>query len=233
MKFHKVSLWSFLFFLGIIFFFIFMTSSMIIYKGGNFNNPDFNQYSFYENYLSDLGRMYTFTGELNTIPRILLQIAVIFGSFIIFLLFYSSTKLFIKIPVKNKIGLSGSLIGFLSPIFCLFAGFFLFDIYPISHRAFFYVFGVLFLISNILILINMQLLKIYPKNYVFISIFCNFLLISYIVIYTIIGPNAPYIQEIIKIIGQKLIIPISIFNFLFQLFFLNRKKDCMQTEIIF
>lgn len=86
------------------------------------------------------------------------------------------------------------------------------------------------LIANILILVALFRIDIYPRKYGILFFICNIILFTYILAYLIIGFNAPYYQEVVKIVGQKLIIFINFLNLPVQLYILNKSLITFEKE---
>ena len=88
-------------------------SAIILYPGSTYRNHLSNNYSFTQNFLSDMGRTMTFSGEHNFLSCQLFNMSLILSGFIFFMFYYHIYKIF-----KSKTKLS-----FLGSIFGIFGGF--------------------------------------------------------------------------------------------------------------
>jgi hypothetical membrane protein len=199
-----------------------MIAGMITYDGGNFIENDYPRYSFSRNYLSDLGRDYTYTGELNTTPQILFQMAMFAATISIVSIYSFLIHSLRKLENRSKLGIAGSIFGLVSTIFCTSIAFIPYDTMVELHRLCVYFFGGFVLVANTIYIIAFYKIKEYPNKYCIIFIICSALLLSYIIIYSSMGMNPPVIQEITKIIGQKIVIGITFINLGIQAYGFNR-----------
>ena len=90
------------------------------YNGGTFKNPDLEHYSFSQNYLSDLGRYSTYSGEKNTIPFYSFNIGLLILSCIFSLYFLYLPNLYDDNSKMLLLSRYGGLCGFLGSL--CFAG---------------------------------------------------------------------------------------------------------------
>ncbi|HUT80657.1 MAG TPA: hypothetical protein VMZ29_05570 [Candidatus Bathyarchaeia archaeon] len=197
-------------------------TAMIIYDGGNFDEPNLPKYSFYKNFISDLGRIYTFDGELNIVPRILFQVSVIFGGIAILTLYAFLIDIFRKEKRLKKIGITGASSGILSAIFCMMIAFLAFDIYNKLPVICMFIFGIFIMLANFILFFTIRKINEYPNFYKVLFIGCNFLLLVFIVINIAIEHDSPYWQEIVKIVGQKIVFAINIINLGLQVYGINK-----------
>ncbi|NHJ49666.1 MAG: hypothetical protein FK733_17885 [Asgard group archaeon] len=208
--------------LGFTSFLAFMISGMVIYEGGNFIENDYPKYNFTRNYISDIGRDFTYTGELNTIPQLMFQLAMMAATVSIVSIYAFFIHLLRKFEEKNKLGITGSIFGFFSTIFCTSIAFVPYDTMVELHRLCVYFFGGLVLTANILHIITFFKIEDFPNKYRAIFIVCSTLLLVYIIIYSALGPDAPDLQEIVKIVAQKIVIGATFINLGVQAYGLNR-----------
>jgi hypothetical membrane protein len=199
-----------------------MIAGMAVYDGGNFIENDYPRYSFSRNYISDIGRDYTYTGELNTIPQILFQMAMFAATISIVSIYAFLIHSLKKLENISKLGIAGSIFGLISTIFCISIAFIPYDTMVVLHRICVYFFGGSVLIANTMHIIAFYKIKEYPNKYVIIFIVCSALLFAYIIIYSAMGMDSPDIQEIVKIIGQKIVIGATFINLGIQAYGFNR-----------
>lgn len=199
-----------------------MISGMLIYEDGNFHDHNLDRYSFIENYLSDLGRVYTYSGELNNVSKTLFKVALFTAAFMIITLYTFYIKIFRNIENKSKVDFAGSIVGLASTLSCISVALVSFDAHATLHRICAFLLGILMLIANILILIALFRIDIYPRMYGILFFITNLIVFTYIFSYLIIGFKAPYYQEVVKIVGQKPIIFVNFLNLPIQLFVINK-----------
>jgi hypothetical protein len=199
-----------------------MITGMLIYEGGNFHDNNLDRYSFIENYLSDLGRVYAYSGELNNISKTLFEVALFVAAFLIISLYTFYIRIFRNLENKNKIGIAGSIVGLASTLSCISVALVSFDVYVTLHRICAFALGILMLVANILILIGLLRIDAYPRIYGILFFITNLIVFTYILAYLVIGFNAPYYQEVVKIVGQKLIIFVNFLNLPIQLIVINK-----------
>ena len=77
-----------------ILFFVLTIIAMFLYPGGTLTNPHSHGYSFFSNFLSDLGRVSTPSGQSNLASMVLFTIALSLGALGIALFFIAFTQLF-------------------------------------------------------------------------------------------------------------------------------------------
>jgi hypothetical protein len=204
-------------------FLVLLFISMIIYNGGNFSEVYFHHYSFHKNFLSDLGREFTFTGLSNSKSQLLFQLALIFISISAFALFLHIMLSFCKLENKNKIGIIGSIIGFGSSFMCIAVAFTPCDLMFEIHGLCVFIWLLFILAAKILIMIAFFRIKgIQRKNRILITV-TNVILLAYISLNVAFGLVAPYWQTITKIVTQKIIIVILYYNLATQAIGLNKK----------
>lgn len=120
---------------GIIQFFLVISIAIVFYPGGYELNPSAPGYSFVYNSWSDLGRVFAWSGEFNSISRIFFSIAMIGWAMSFPPSIYGLTSFFKGRSEKLK------MLGVLFAVICastLFVEviFFPADIYPLEHMIF-------------------------------------------------------------------------------------------------
>lgn len=121
--------------MGFITFLSLMISGMLIYEVGKFHEPDLNRYNFIENYLSDLGRVYTYSGVLNNVSKTLFEVAMFVAAFMIIALYTFYFRIFRSIENKSKLGFAGSIVGLVSTLSCISVGLVSIDVHVTLHRV--------------------------------------------------------------------------------------------------
>jgi hypothetical membrane protein len=207
---------------------------MSFYEAGNFVDYNFPRYSFYRNWISDLGRRYGFVGQTNFTSKILFQVGMMFGSFFL-LTMYSHLFVTFKKITTSKIGFIGAILGLVSSLACISIAFTTFDLYKTPHRICTIIFGVFVLISNFMLIIVILKLNKYPTSYKIFFIISNMLLVFYILITAIFGFDAPYFQEVTKIVTQKIVVGLNFIALMVQAYGLNKiainQKDDLKHDI--
>ncbi|NHJ40458.1 MAG: hypothetical protein FK731_10540 [Asgard group archaeon] len=216
--------------LGMIFFLTLMIISMSFYEAGTFNDHNYPKYNFYENYISDLGRKYTFTGESNFISQTIFRIAMMFGTITLIALYIYFLIVFRKIKEK-KLGTAASIIGLIASFFCVSVAFTSFDLFVILHRICTIIFGFFILVSNIILFFVLFKIEKYPANYRAFFIITNSILVFYILISLIIGFDAPYFQEVTKIVTQKFAICLNFIGLGLQAYGLHKSLDFQNKKL--
>jgi len=207
--------WSYILVMLIpLFYAILIGTSMFFYAGGSFNDPTSKGYTFWTNFLSDLGRTKALSGRANTVSCILFSVNyLIFGTFIIpFLL--ALPCLFSENDFQKKLSKIGSFFGIISALTLIGIALTPWDVYPELHGLFGGIQGftipVAFTLYSIVIYRN----KSYPKQYAFLFIV---ILIIWIIsaIISVSGVNMNTLEGLILlVIFQK----ITTFSTIFCLF---------------
>ena len=184
--------------------------------------------------MSELGANTTYSGYSNNVSKIFFDIAILFGSAGLTIFYYNLPFLF-KDSKKRVYSLSiaACAIGILSSFMCMTVAFLPIDAFVIAHRICVYIFGCLVLPAQILFAIAIFLHKEYPNIYGWIYCFYSILLTTYILMNIIVKFNAPYEQEVAKIIGQKIVILFNAINVIIQSYgtkkILNKKDELVES----
>jgi len=200
-----------------------MIVGMFLYSGGTKFNPNTIGYSFYENYLSDLGSIYAYDGIFNRTPRIIFTIGVIFGGLGLAVFYLQMPYIFNKNKQAHIICIIGAILGILSAIACISVALIPLDYNTFIHRICTAIYGGLLLPAQILFGIVILKEKNYPNFYGWLYVSFGTLLAIYIALWLIFGFDSFYWQEISKIVGQKLVIFLCIFNTIIQAFGANNQ----------
>ena len=104
--------------LGCVVYVILIFLAMLFYAGGTDVNPDSPGYSFWANWISDLGRTKAYSGKDNIVSMILYLIAQTFWSVSLILFFLALRSLFTEGKVEKILSTIGSILGVIAAI-CL------------------------------------------------------------------------------------------------------------------
>ena len=200
--------------LGTIQSYIIPAIAMFFYTGGTNSNPLSPGYSFWENLLSDLGRIYAYSGELNIISATLYNISLfMMGAFLI--------PYFIAVPSYFKglrearwLSISGSIGGIFLCAMLIGASITPADLLMNIHLMFGMLAFFVGLPVSILFTFAIFMHKEFPNVYAIIyAIFGIVLIIFILTMFQEVG--SPVITPIFAI-GQKILVYTLITNFLVQ-----------------
>jgi len=205
----------------IIQFLILTTIAMFFYPGGNMINPNTQGYSFFENFISDLGRTKSISGKPNIISLILYTIAGVAFSISLILFVLALRDLF-KNNVKTILIANFIIIlGIISAIFMLVGYLTPWDIYGSTHVLC----GLIFTATGLITLLLYAIAIIFKEQYsnrmalILLFVFC-FAFINLLVI-TFLKYSANSIESLIfQVTLQKFTMYSFIICFLIQGFYL-------------
>ncbi len=174
--------------LGLIIFISFIILAIVFYPGGTYHSPDSAGYNFFNNFLSDLGRTITHSGENNFISAFFFNNAMFLSGFL-FLLFYIYLPIFFKNKPKLFIySILGSVLGVFGSLSFLLVGLTPSDLYLKEHIFYanniFYISFPSALIYSFVIIKTKDLPNFYGLGYFVFTI----TLVLYIIILEF-GPN--------------------------------------------
>ena len=199
--------------------------AMLLYPGGTMTDPHQHGYAFFSNFLSDLGRTSTPSGQDNLVSHLLFLIALIIGAFGITLLFAAFTQFFATAGTARRLSHLGAVCG-LATSLC-FIGV---AIIPLNrngqlHNLFLYTASVTFIIAYLLLFLAVLLTHGFPRRCVYVFTAFAFLLAGSLLVFffnLFFGPAAGTpAWEIIHATGQKLIVAASILTGLMQILFMQ------------
>lgn len=194
---------------------LFVTASALLYNGGSAFNYDKLQYSFTQNFLSDLGRETTFTGKSNFAPRIVFILSLFFISSGLTTVAFKSKKICLAQNKGHKMGFACVLVSALAAVFLLLSGIFPWDVMFWPHVlsvnfAFIFIFIFLVMFSIVQILNNEK-----PVLY-----FANIFAALSIIIFTLVLVFGPHYRTphglTVQVISQKILVIIFLFNLIIQ-----------------
>lgn len=209
-----------------ILFFVLTIIAMQLYPGGTITDAHMHGYSFFFNFLSDLGRAATPNGQSNLPSRILFTTALSMGSLGVTLFFVAMTQFF---PAQGGAQRLSHLAAICSLATCIcFIGVALMpvDLTPQIHYAFLDAALVSFLITFLLLFSAVLLTPGFPREVVWIFSAFAILLAAYSLLLLVLlffGPTRNSIAwEVIQATGQKIIVYASILTALIQAFNMQR-----------
>lgn len=188
---------------GAIQFIVLTNIATFFYKGGSHFDFTNSGYSFAWNYISDLGRVYSISGELNIISHVLFTtsttiagLSIILFSTII-LNHYKNTKI-------KKISSIGFALGVSYGLSYIIIGFLPLDLYQLAHNSFVIIACLLKVLAmsffTLIILLDENYMNFFAYAYmVYFAIFYLFLIFLVLSNFDILVPFLPTC-----IIGQKL-----------------------------
>ena len=188
--------------------------AMLVYPGGTYFDLESSQYSLTRNFLSDLGRYKSFSGENNFISCQLFNMSLIMAGGVFIIFYYKVATLF---ALYNKLARLGSILGGLGGFSLIAVGLtpsdLYFSLHVISAKFIFRFFLLTAIIFSWLIfkskIINFQ----YAVGYIIFTI----LLLIYLII-SEFGPS-PKSNELaltFQVISQKLILIVMILSVYWQ-----------------
>lgn len=178
------------------------------YKGGTYHNLNSPGYSFFNNFLSDLGRVISHSGHINFHASLCFNMAMLLAGFTLIMFFLSTPQLF-NGEKKGiyKTSKLASFFGILGSLSMIGVGFTPSDIFFEPHVLFaHWLFRLLFL-SSFLISICIYKSQGFANKYAFGYIVFAIIILSY-VLFNELGPSprtsswALYLQ----VISQKIIL---------------------------
>lgn len=203
-----------------ILFFLLTAIAMLLYPGGTLTNPHSHGYSFFLNFLSDLGRFSTPSGQSNLASMVLFTIALSMGALGIALFFLAFTQLFTTSGAALWLSRLGAGCGLIASIGFLGVAGVPVDLDEWIHNFFLDAAFVSFLAAFLLIFLAVLYKPDLPRR--FVRVFCAFglVLIGYTILLVcmlLFGPAAGTLPwEIVQATGQKVIVSASILTALVQ-----------------
>ena len=188
---------------GVLIFIALVLFASINYNGGTYKNPDLEYYSFSQNYLSDLGRYDTYSGEKNTIPFYAFNIGLLILSFIFSLYFLYLPNLYDDNSKMIFLSRYGGVCGFLGSL--CFAGVaftpsdLLFDLHVFFANWLFR------LLCGTILFLSISLLFKNKKNIILSILFLliGFMVTSHIILSDLNMADYFIKSHMIKVLSQK------------------------------
>jgi hypothetical protein len=195
-------------------FYLLITISMLLYPGGTKADPHTHGYSFFTNFLSDLGHTVTLSGQSNIASMVLFIIAMILAGMTTGLFSLAFTQLFTLSPLTNRLSHLGALCGVIAGICLIGVGVVPEDLASWLHNAFIYAALVVFVAAYLFFFLAVVRTKGLPKRISWVFIALGMVLAVYTIIsvwVTLFGP-APGTPAwvIIQATGQKIIVYVAL-----------------------
>ena len=195
-------------------FYLLLTLSMLLYPGGTKADPHTQGYSFFTNFLSDLGHTMTSTGQSNIASMVLFIIALILGAIATGLFSLAFTQLFTLSPLTIWFSRLGALCGLIAGICILGVAVVPEDLSSRLHNFFIYAALVVFVAAYLFYFLAVVRTKGLPKRVSWVYIALGVVLVVYTIIsvwVTFFGP-APGTPAwvVIQATGQKIIVYIAV-----------------------
>ena len=112
--------------------------AMLFYPGGTMTDPHVHGYAFFSNFLSDLGRTSTPSGQDNLVSRLLFMLALIIGAFGIMLLFAAFTQFFTTPGTARWLSRLAAVCGLITGLCFIGVALVPLDRYGLLHNLFLY-----------------------------------------------------------------------------------------------
>jgi len=199
--------------------------AMLFYPGGTMTDPHVHGYAFFSNFLSDLGRTSTPSGQDNLVSRLLFMLALIIGAFGIMLLFTAFTQFFATPGTARWLSRLGAACGLITGLCFIVVAVVPLNRYGLLHNLFLYIASLTFIVAYLLLFLAVLLTPGFPRRCVYVfAVFALFIAGSLLVfILTFVFgplPGTPA-WEIIHATGQKIIIVASILTGLLEILFVQ------------
>ena len=184
--------------------------SMLTYSSGTFFDPLNHGYSFTRNFLSDLGRTESFSGNINFISCQIFNLSLIMAGCVFIMYFINVHNIFV-LHKYYKLAYLGSILGIMAGIALIGVGMTPSDLYLSQHVLSAKWLFRCFLGSSVCYSIIIIRSNIFKNNYAIGYMFFAFLIFSYIIL-SELGPD-PKESELaltFQVISQKIILLVLI-----------------------
>jgi hypothetical protein len=151
--------------LGCIIYVVLIFLAMLFYPGGTPTNPDTQGYSFWENWLSDLGLIKSHSGENNIVSMIFFTIALTIWGLSLIPFFLALRTLFTEKQIEKILSTIGSFLGIIAAIGLIGIAYTPADILGLLHIIFVYIAYLSLFILGVLYSITLFRSKILPRQY--------------------------------------------------------------------
>ncbi len=199
-------------------FVVLTTLGMLTYPGGGLANPDAPGYSFFTNFLSELGATVTPTGQPNTVSAVLFAAALSLAGLGLAVFFLVFPGFFQHGLAARLLSWIGSGFGILSAACFIGVALTPYNINLTLHGQFVLWAFSLFPIAVTFYIVVMLIDRRYPRRYLLVVAAFDVLLVLYYILMTS-GPQATTPQGLaIQVTGQKIIAYASIVSILVQSF---------------
>jgi hypothetical protein len=188
--------------------------AMLLYPGGTMTDPHSHGYSFFLNFLSDLGRIATPSGQSNLASRMLFTIALSMGAVGVALFFVALTQFFAGSGIVPWLSRLAAIFGLVASICFIGVAFVPLDLSGPVHYLFLDAALLSFLLAFLLLFLAVLLTPGFPRRVVWVFSAFAVLLAGYslfLLFLLLFGPaTGTLIWEIAQATGQKIIVYASI-----------------------
>ena len=139
--------------------------AMVFYPGGTPTNPNTQGYTFWENWLSDLGLIESHSGENNIVSMVLFTAALTFWGLSVIPFFLALRLLFTESKFEKLLSTVGSILGVIAGIGLIGIAYTPADILGLLHITFVYIAYLSLFILGVIYSITLFKSKILPKQY--------------------------------------------------------------------
>lgn len=174
---------------------ILISTSMFFYAGGSLYDPNSQGYSFWTNYLSDLGRTKGYSGKSNTISCVLFTLAYLLFGILLIPFLLAVPHFFTETRKERRLSIMGTFFGILSAMTLIGIAFTPWDIYTDVHGIFAGIQPITVILGLILYSIVMYQNKAYPNRYAF-----AFIVLTGIWIFSIVIPLLVLNQDTMEVL---------------------------------
>jgi hypothetical protein len=211
--FWRVGVFRLIVLIGLLFYLL-ITLSMLLYPGGTKADPHTQGYSFFTNFLSDLGQTVSLSGQPNIPSMVLFLTAMVLAGIATALFSLCFTQLFTLSPFTIRFSRLGALSGLIAGLCLIGVGVVPEDLISWLHNFCIYAALVIFVVAYIFFFLAVVRTKGLPKRISWVYIALGVVLIVYTIIsawVTFFGP-APGTPAwvVIQATGQKLIVYIAV-----------------------
>ena len=199
-------------------FYLLITLSMLLYPGGTKADPTTQGYSFFTNFLSDLGQTVSLSGQPNIPSMVLFCIAMALAGVATVLFSLAFTQLFVLSSFTITLSRLGALSGLIAGICLIGVGIVPENVASGLHNFCIYAALVIFVVAYIFFFLAVVRTKGLPKRISWVYIALGIVLIIYTIIsawVTFFGP-APGTPAwvVIQATGQKIIVYVALLGLL-------------------
>jgi hypothetical membrane protein len=143
---------------------------MLLYPGGTSNDPARTEYSFLDNFFSDLGMIQTYAGEPNTWSSLLFATSLILVGVVLVLFSVLLSTYFVASPSGRKAGKLGTMAGLASGLSCIGIALTPWDRFLVAHMVFAYSLSLSFLGVALSYTVAVFRNPAYPNGYAFVFV---------------------------------------------------------------
>jgi hypothetical protein len=195
-------------------FYLLLTLSMLLYPGGTKADHHTQGYSFFTNFLSDLGHTVAISGQSNIASMVLFIMAMILAGIATVLFSLAFTQLFTLSPLTIRFSRLGALCGLIAGLCVIGVGVVPEDLSSWLHNFCIYAALVVFVAAYLFFFLAVVRTKGLPKRISWVYIALGVVLAVYTIIsvwVTFFGP-APGTPAwvIIQATGQKIIVYVAV-----------------------